>query len=87
MEKSQLLDDLDKFEDGLKKVCQEGAQNLSGGQRARVNIARTLYQEAEIYIFDDPLAALDASVSKKLFSEAIQDFLSGKTRIIATHSI
>lgn len=43
--------------------------NLSGGQRARVNLARALYNDPDIYLFDDPLSAVDANVSKYLFDK------------------
>jgi ABC-type sulfate/molybdate transport systems ATPase subunit len=41
--------------------------NLSGGQRARVALARTLYEESGVYVLDDPLSALDASVGSTVF--------------------
>jgi ABC-type multidrug transport system fused ATPase/permease subunit len=43
--------------------------NLSGGQRARVNLARALYHDPDIYLFDDPLSAVDSSVAKHLFDK------------------
>ena len=43
--------------------------NLSGGQRARVSLARALYYDAQIYLFDDPLSAVDTNVSKFLFDK------------------
>jgi ABC-type Mn2+/Zn2+ transport system ATPase subunit len=42
---------------------------LSGGQRARINLARALYSDAQIYLFDDPLSAVDASVAKKIYEK------------------
>ena len=58
---------------------------LSGGQKARLAIARAIYSEADIYLFDDPLSALDAYVGMKIFKEVIINYLSNKTRVIATH--
>ena len=43
--------------------------NLSGGQRQRIAIARAVYNDADIYLFDDPLSAVDAHVAKHLFDE------------------
>ena len=46
--------------------------NLSGGQRARVSLARALYSESEIYLLDDPLSAVDATVAKYLFDKWVR---------------
>ena len=43
--------------------------NLSGGQRARINLARALYSDAQIYLLDDPFSAVDANVAKNLFDK------------------
>ena len=48
---------------------------LSGGQRARVNLARCLYREADIYLIDDPFAAVDPAVAKKIASSGISEKL------------
>ena len=61
--------------------------SLSGGQRVRVSLARALYSDADIYLLDDPLSAVDAKVGKHLFENCISGFLSGKTRVFATHQI
>ena len=50
-------------------------------------MARAIYENAEIYIMDDPLSALDTNVRKKVFDKAIDGKLKGKTRIIATHIV
>jgi ABC-type multidrug transport system fused ATPase/permease subunit len=76
-----LLDNGDMTEIGERGV------NLSGGQKQRLSIARAVYQDADIYLLDDPLSALDASVGSKLFQDCIQRYLSNKTRVLVTHQL
>ena len=61
--------------------------NLSGGQKARISLARALYADADLYLFDDPLAAVDPKVAKIIFDECIgpRSLLCRKTRILVTH--
>jgi ABC-type bacteriocin/lantibiotic exporter with double-glycine peptidase domain len=61
--------------------------NLSGGQKQRVSIARAAYTDADIYLIDDCLSALDMHVGKKIFDQVIKGYLSGKTRILVTHAL
>jgi ATP-binding cassette subfamily C (CFTR/MRP) protein 4 len=51
------------MEKGDQTLLQADGDTLSGGQKARINLARALYQEAELYIFDDPLSACDEAVA------------------------
>lgn len=60
---------------------------LSGGQRARVNLARCLYREADIYILDDPFSALDKNVANQIMNRAILNFLKNKTILLITHQV
>ena len=70
----------------LTEIGEKGI-NLSGGQRARINIARALYNNKDIYIFDDPLSALDANVGKNIVRNCIKYYLEDKTRILITHAL
>ena len=58
---------------------------LSGGQKARVSLARAVYANRDIYLLDDPLSAVDPEVCNTLFAECIKKLLSEKTVILATH--
>ena len=62
--------------------------NLSGGQKARISLARALYADADLYLLDDPLAAVDPKVAKNIFDQCIGPcgLLRGKTRILVTHA-
>ena len=70
----------------LTEIGQRGVI-LSGGQRARVSLARAIYSDADIYLLDDPLSAVDAKVGKHLFDRCIKDFLHGRMRILVTHQL
>eukprot|EP00743_Colponemidia_sp_Colp-15_P007019 GILK01007575.1.p1 GENE.GILK01007575.1~~GILK01007575.1.p1 ORF type:complete len:1529 (-),score=302.56 GILK01007575.1:186-4727(-) len=61
--------------------------NLSGGQRQRINLARAVYANADLYLFDDPLSAVDAHVGKAIFENCINGVLKGKTRLLVTHAV
>lgn len=60
---------------------------MSGGQKARINLARAIYREADIYLLDDPLSAVDIHVAKHLYDLCINGYLSDKTRILVTHQV
>ena len=83
----QLEPDLQIIKGGDKAEIGEKGINLSGGQKTRLMIARAVYSEAEIYIFDDPLSALDAYVGMNLFKEVFCNYLQNKTVVISTHSL
>ncbi|CAF3726371.1 unnamed protein product [Rotaria sp. Silwood1] len=68
-------------------IIGEKGVNLSGGQRVRVSLARALYVDADIYLLDDPLAALDRIVAKRIYDQCIgpNSLLKNKTRLLITH--
>ncbi|XP_036687279.1 multidrug resistance-associated protein 4-like [Balaenoptera musculus] len=80
-------EDLEVLEDGDLTVIGDGGTTLSGGQKARVNLARAVYQDADIYLLDDPLSAVDAEVSRHLFELCIRQALHEKITILVTHQL
>ena len=84
---SCLDDDLKILDKGLETEIGEKGTNLSGGQKARVSLARALYSNKDIYLLDDVLSAVDVHVGKFLMSETILGYLRGKTVIMPTHAI
>ncbi|XP_029465938.1 canalicular multispecific organic anion transporter 1 [Rhinatrema bivittatum] len=89
LESCALLPDLELLPGGDKTEIGEKGINLSGGQKQRVSLARAVYSEAEIYILDDPLSAVDAHVGKHIFEKVVgpNGLLKNKTRILVTHGV
>lgn len=83
----QLYADLKSFDAGLDTEIGERGVNLSGGQKARVCLARAVYADSDVYLLDDPLSALDAHVGRRVMGDVILGVLSDKTRILATHQL
>lgn len=79
-----LREDIDKL-GGDNTGVGEGGRTLSGGQKVRITLARALYQDKQVYIFDDILSALDSHVAAFIVKHCIFGYLSRKTRIIVTH--
>ncbi|KAL4456646.1 hypothetical protein ABPG74_000753 [Tetrahymena malaccensis] len=84
---SCLEQDIKLFEFGDQTHIGERGVNISGGQKARISLARALYSQADIYLLDDPLSAVDSKVAKTLFFEAIKGFCKDSTVILVTHQI
>ncbi|KAK8761772.1 hypothetical protein V5799_026965 [Amblyomma americanum] len=63
--------------------------NLSGGQKQRISIARAVYSRSDVYLFDDPLSAVDSHVGKHIFDNVIgpKGMLRDKTRVLVTHRL
>ena len=87
LEVAQLNYDLSILESGDQTEIGEKGVNLSGGQKVRIALARALYSEADIYLLDDPISALDANIGKKIMKDCIINYLDKKTRIISTHAL
>ncbi|CAF2155428.1 unnamed protein product [Brassica napus] len=87
VEACSLSKDLEVLSFGDQTVIGERGINLSGGQKQRIQIARALYQDADIYLFDDPFSAVDAHTGTHLFKEVLLGLLSSKTVIYVTHQV
>ena len=83
----QLDKDFNNFKHKDMTEVGSTGNNISGGQRARIALARALYRDADIYLFDDPIPSVDTYVSMKIFHQAIINFLKNKTRIFVTHDL
>ena len=81
-----LEDDLLQFPEGLRTRVGDKGMRLSGGQKARISLARAVYGNEDIILLDDPLSAVDSRSSEKLFRGLIKGSLATKTRLIVTHS-
>ena len=85
IEACALTEDIEKFPDRDQTIVGERGVVLSGGQRARVSLARAVYVEADLYLLDDPFSALDLKVAQHIFRECIKGLLGQKTRLLTTH--
>jgi ATP-binding cassette subfamily C (CFTR/MRP) protein 4 len=82
-----LEDDLSLFPHGDQTLVGERGVMLSGGQKARISLARAVYRDADIYLLDDPLSAVDAHVAEHIFNECILNYLKSKSVVLVTHQI
>lgn len=80
-----LLRDFNLMPQGDETLVGSKGVSLSGGQKARINLARAVYSVADIYLLDDPLAAVDSKVAKHIFEKCVKEFLADKLVILATH--
>ncbi|KAI3839548.1 hypothetical protein MKX03_028568 [Papaver bracteatum] len=87
LDRCSLVQDLEIFPYGHLTEIGERGINLSGGQKQRIQLARALYQDADIYLLDDPFSAVDAHTATSLFNEYVMEALSGKTVLLVTHQV
>jgi ATP-binding cassette subfamily C (CFTR/MRP) protein 1 len=88
IEACALKTDLDLLKDGDKSMIGERGINLSGGQKARLGLARAVYQRADLYLLDDVFSAVDANVAKHIFDRVIgpKGLLKETTRFVSMNS-
>ncbi|XP_044572440.1 multidrug resistance-associated protein 1 isoform X9 [Drosophila ananassae] len=81
--------DIDILSAGDQTEIGEKGINLSGGQKQRISLARAVYSDADLYLLDDPLSAVDAHVGKHIFEEVIgpKGMLARKSRVLVTHGV
>ena len=85
IEACALKEDFQRFPDYDQTVVGERGEVLSGGQQARVSLARAVYADADLYLLDDPLNAVDFKVGQHIFKTCINDLLGDKTRVLTSH--
>ncbi|XP_062178955.1 ABC transporter C family member 8-like isoform X2 [Phragmites australis] len=79
--------DIENFDHGdLTEIGQRGL-NMSGGQKQRIQLARAVYNDAEVYLLDDPFSAVDAHTAAVLFYDCVMTALAEKTVVLVTHQV
>ncbi|KAJ0986471.1 hypothetical protein J5N97_004827 [Dioscorea zingiberensis] len=82
-----LDNDIENFDHGdMTEIGQRGL-NMSGGQKQRIQLARAVYNDANIYLLDDPFSAVDAHTGAILFHDCVMSALQDKTVILVTHQV
>ncbi|VDM95671.1 unnamed protein product [Thelazia callipaeda] len=84
---SELTKDLETMKAGDQTEIGERGVTLSGGQKARISLARALFANSRVYLLDDIFASLDRQVADRIFKHAIKDMLSNKTVLLVTADI
>jgi ATP-binding cassette subfamily C (CFTR/MRP) protein 4 len=82
-----LRQDLEDFPNSDGTEIGERGVTISGGQKARICLARTIYGEADFYLLDDPLSAVDSRVARLIFEQVVTGALRGKGVILVTHQV
>ena len=83
----QLEQDISNLSGNDYTEISSNGTNISGGQKARISFARAVYQDADIYLFDDPISSVDSIISNKIFEKVILNYLDKKTRIFCRNSL
>uniref|UniRef100_A0A8C7QAL4 Cystic fibrosis transmembrane conductance regulator n=1 Tax=Oncorhynchus mykiss TaxID=8022 RepID=A0A8C7QAL4_ONCMY len=83
----QLEEDLALLPEKDKTPLMEGGVTLSGGQRARIGLARAVYKDADLYLLDSPFTHLDIVTEKEIFERCLCKLMSSKTRIVVTSKL
>uniref|UniRef100_A0A7N0TIL3 ABC-type xenobiotic transporter n=1 Tax=Kalanchoe fedtschenkoi TaxID=63787 RepID=A0A7N0TIL3_KALFE len=79
--------DFELFSCGDLTEIGERGINMSGGQKQRIQIARAVYQDADIYLLDDPFSAVDAHTGTQVFQDCLMGILKEKTILYVTHQV
>uniref|UniRef100_A0A1A9WJ70 Multidrug resistance-associated protein lethal(2)03659 n=1 Tax=Glossina brevipalpis TaxID=37001 RepID=A0A1A9WJ70_9MUSC len=87
IKKCALEHDFELLPCGDKTIVGERGASLSGGQKARINLARAVYRKADIYLLDDPLSAVDTHVGRHLFDQCMRGFLRDDVVLLVTHQL
>ncbi|ERE87631.1 cystic fibrosis transmembrane conductance regulator [Cricetulus griseus] len=80
----QLEKDISKFAEKDNTILGEGGVTLSGGQRARISLARAVYKDADVYLLDSPFGYLDVLTEEQIFENCVCKLMANKTRILVT---
>ena len=80
-----LVKDLNGFAKSDYTIVGDKGNNLSKGQQIRINMARAIYKEADIYLLDDPFSSLDINVGKQVFNSCIKGFLQDKLCVLVSN--
>ena len=85
VEACALKEDIELFPDEDETVIGQKGVVLSGGQKARVSLARAVYSCADVYVLDDPLSAVDQRVGDQIFEKCICGLLDDKITVLVSH--
>ncbi|KAI8919432.1 P-loop containing nucleoside triphosphate hydrolase protein [Powellomyces hirtus] len=82
-----LVRDLDTLPGGDMTEIGEKGVNVSGGQKARISLARAAYSDASTVLLDDPLSAVDAPTARHVFEHCVLGLMANRTRVLVTHAV